>query len=174
MTARSITLPPDRAAFPRAACTSPGLSNQVARRLDKRLNGLAVKLGLTYTRYADDMTFSGNDNFKGRVGYLMARVRHIAQDEGFIINGKKNRVLRRSTAQKVTGLVVNDRPGVSRQEVRRLRAILHRARHEGLDQQNRTGRPNFPAWLEGKIAYVGMVRPEVGAKLKAQLQQLFK
>src|SRR5262249_45678188 len=102
----------------------------------------------------------------------MARVRHLAGEEGFTVKARKSRVLRRNTAPRVTGLVVNDRPSASRKEIRRLRAILHRARTEGLDRQNRDGRPNFRTWLEGKIAYVGMVRPEIGAKLKAQLQKL--
>jgi len=158
--------------LPQGACTSPGLSNQVARRLDRRLAGLAAKLGITYTRYADDISFSGDAALDTRVGYLMARVRHVAEEEGFTINARKSRVLRRNTAQRVTGLVVNDKPSVSRREMRRLRAILHRARTQGLDRQNRDGRPNFRSWLEGKIAYVGMVRPEVGAKLRAQLQAL--
>ncbi len=144
--------------LPQGACTSPGLSNQVARRLDRRLAGLAAKLGLTYTRYADDLTFSGDEALEKRVGYLMARVRHVAQDEGFTVNESKTRVLRRSTAQMVTGLVVNDRPGVPRDEVRRLRAILHRARSTGLDGQNRENRPDFRAWLRGKIAFVRMAR----------------
>ncbi len=158
--------------LPQGACTSPGLSNQVARRLDRRLGGLAAKLGITYTRYADDLTFSGDKELEGRIGYLMARVRHIAQDEGFAVNEAKSRVLRRSTAQVVTGLVVNSRPGVARAEVRRLRAILHRARTEGLDRQNREGRRDFVAWLRGKIAFVGMGRPEVGAALLQELENV--
>jgi retron-type reverse transcriptase len=158
--------------LPQGACTSPGLSNQVARRLDKRLSGLAAKLGLSYTRYADDLTFSGNDELKERVGYVMARVRHIAGECGFSVNEKKSRVLRRNTAQRVTGLVVNDRPGVSRREVRRLRAILHRARTEGLAKQNRENHPDFRAWLLGKIAYVSMARPETGARLRKELERL--
>jgi retron-type reverse transcriptase len=156
--------------LPQGACTSPGLSNQVARRLDRRLRGLAGRLGLTYTRYADDLTFSGDLSFGDRVGYVIARVRHIAADEGFVVKESKTRVLRRGGAQVVTGLVVNDRPGVPRPEVRRLRAILHRARFEGLDAQNRAGHPNFRAWLRGKIAYVAMVQPEVGARLQAEYQ----
>jgi hypothetical protein len=158
--------------LPQGACTSPALSNQVARRLDKRLNGLAVKLGLTYTRYADDLTFSGGAEANARVGYLMARVRHLAEDEGFTVNGKKSRAQRRNTAQQVTGLVVNDRVGVRRRDVRRLRAILHRARTEGLEKQNRGGRPHFRAWLRGMIAYVSMARPDVGARLLAELNAL--
>jgi retron-type reverse transcriptase len=158
--------------LPQGACTSSGLSNQVARRLDRRLSGLAAKLGLTYTRYADDLTFSGNEGMESRVGYLMARVRHMAQDEGFTVNEAKTRVQRRNTAQMVTGLVVNDRPGVRRDEVRRLRAILHRARTEGLDRQNRQNLPDFRAWLRGKIAFVRMARPEVGDRLLAQLEAI--
>jgi retron-type reverse transcriptase len=158
--------------LPQGACTSPALSNQVARRLDKRLGGLARKLDLTYTRYADDLTFSGDASLESRVGYLLARIRHIAEAEGFTVNEEKSRVQRRNTAQRVTGLVVNDRPNVSRKEVRRLRAILHRARTEGLDQQNRGGRHHFRAWLQGKIAYVSMVRPELGRKLREQFSTL--
>ena len=102
----------------------------------------------------------------------MARVRHIAAEEGFTVNEKKTRVLRRHTAQRVTGLVVNHHPAVPRKEIRRLRAILHHARAEGLQQQDRSGRPNFRAWLEGKIGYVSMVQPEVGRKLREQLDAL--
>ena len=80
--------------------------------------------------------------------------------------------MRRSAAQTVTGVVVNDKPSVSRDELRRLRAILHRAKTQGVDAQNRDGRPNFRAWLEGKIAFVSMVRPDTGAKLKAALDAL--
>lgn len=158
--------------LPQGACTSPALSNQVARRLDRRLHGLAEKLGLTYTRYADDLTFSGDDSLNRRIGYLMARVRHIALDEGYLVNEKKSRVLRRNTAQIVTGLVVNERPSVRRRELRRLRAILHRARTEGLERQNRDGKPNFVAWLQGKIAYIRMSRPELGAKMQEELQRV--
>jgi retron-type reverse transcriptase len=158
--------------LPQGACTSPALSNQVARRLDKRVGGLAKKLNLAYSRYADDLTFSGSADLEPRVGYLLARVRHLAADEGFAVNGKKTRVLRRSTAQKVTGLVVNDKPAVPRKELRRLRALLHRARREGLDQQNRNGRPNFHAYLRGKLAYIQMVQPTVGTKLMEQFERL--
>jgi hypothetical protein len=158
--------------LPQGASTSPGLSNQVARKLDKRLLGVAAKLGLTYTRYADDITFSGGPELANKIGWLLAKVRNVAREEGFAVNEKKTRVMRRSTAQSVTGVVVNDKPSIDRAELRRLRAILHRARTEGLDAQNREGRPNFRAWLTGKIAFVSMVRPDAGAKLKAALDAL--
>jgi RNA-directed DNA polymerase len=159
-------------ALPQGAPTSPSLSNQVARKLDKRLLGVAAKLGITYTRYADDLTFSGPEELVGKIGWLLAKVRHVAREEGFKVNEKKTRIMRRSAAQTVTGIVVNDKPSISREELRRLRAILHRAKTEGLDAQNRDGRPDFMAWIMGKIAFVNMVRPDVGAKLKAAFDSL--
>jgi retron-type reverse transcriptase len=158
--------------LPQGACTSPALSNLVSRRLDRRLAGIAAKLGWTYTRYADDLTFSASGEPAGKVGYLMARVRHIAQDEGFSVNGKKTRVQRQNARQSVTGVVVNRRPGAPRQLVRRLRAILHRAGREGLAKQNREGLPHFESWLAGMVAYVNMLQPEQGRKLRSALAAL--
>ncbi len=156
-------------ALPQGACTSPALSNRAARKLDARLSGLAGRLGWTYTRYADDATFSASGEPARSVGYLLARVRHISQDEGFAVNEKKTRVLRQNTAQLVTGIVVNRRPAAPRKLVRRLRAILHRAQSEGLAAQNRRGLPNFDAWLGGMVAYVAMVNPEQGRSLQSKL-----
>jgi retron-type reverse transcriptase len=155
--------------LPQGARTSPAISNQIARRLDRRLAALAKKLGLNYTRYADDLTFSAGQGFREKVGYLLARVRHVVGDEGFAVNPKKTRVRRPNARQVVTGLVVNAAPAVPRDVVRRLRAILHRAKAEGLAAQNRGGHPNFRGWVEGMIAYVSMVSPAVGANLRAAL-----
>jgi len=137
------------------------------------LLGVAAKLDLAYTRYADDLTFSGgNEQLASKIGWLLAKVWHVAQEEGFVVNEKKTRVMRQSTAQMVTGVVVNEKPSIDREELRRLRAILHRAKTEGLDAQNREERLNFRSWLVGKIAFVSMVRPDVGAKLKTALNTL--
>lgn len=158
--------------LPQGACTSPALSNLAARRLDSRLTGIAQKMNWTYTRYADDLTLSARAESSQLVGYMLARVRHIAQDEGFAVNEQKTRVQRRSTAQRVTGIVVNERPGVPRVTVRRLRAILHRAKIEGLDAQNRQHIPHFRAWLGGMIAYVSMVNAKQGRPLAAAMAAL--
>ncbi|HLY11466.1 MAG TPA: reverse transcriptase family protein [Planctomycetota bacterium] len=165
-------------ALPQGACTSPALSNLLAWGLDRRLGGVAAKLGWTYTRYADDLTFSGDTLVpKGEkdprsVAWLLARTRHVCEDEGFEVNQKKVRVQRRNSAQTVTGIVVNDKPSTPRSERRRLRAILHHARFEGLERQNREGRADYVAWLRGHVAYVMMVNPEQGRKLKLRLDAL--
>jgi hypothetical protein len=152
--------------LPQGAGTSPALSNLVCRNLDRRLRGLAASLHLRYTRYADDLTFSGGRQLQQKVGWLLARVQEIVESEGFRLRHEKTRVQRQNVAQKVTGLIVNDRPGVPRAEVRRLRSILHRARTEGLEAQNRDGRENFRAWLEGRIAWIRQSRPAAGEVLR--------
>jgi hypothetical protein len=135
-------------------------------------------LGWTYTRYADDLTFSGDalvpkgEKNPKSVAWLLARARHIVEDEGYAPNEKKLRVQRRNTAQSVTGIVVNEKVSAPRAERRRLRAILHRARFEGLAAQNRGKRPDFAAHLRGRVAYVSMVNPEQGNKLKVRLDAL--
>lgn len=161
-------------ALPQGACSSPSLSNLAARRLDARLSGLAARLGgWTYSRYADDLTFSAADRpAAARAGALLASVRVIIAAEGFRPNEAKTRGDRPHTAQTVTGIVVNARPGVPRETVRRLRAILHRARTEGLEAQNREDRPDFAAWLDGMIAYVSMVNPEQGRPLREAREAL--
>jgi retron-type reverse transcriptase len=159
-------------ALPQGACTSPALSNLIARRLDSRLSGLARRLGWAYTRYADDMTFSADEPAAPLVGYLLARVRHIVAAEGFVLNESKTRVQRRNTAQNVTGVVVNDRPAVPRKLVRRLRAILHQSRRTGLAAQNRQQRTNFEAYLRGMIAYIAMINPQQARPLQDGLRAL--
>jgi retron-type reverse transcriptase len=138
----------------------------VVRRLDARLAGQAEKIGWTYTRYADDMTFSAQSEMRSHVGYLVARIRHYAEQEGFALNESKTRVLERNASQRVTGVVVNDRAGVPRKLVRRLRAILHRADGEGLEAQNRFGHHDFPSWVAGMIAYIRMVNQAQGSSLE--------
>jgi retron-type reverse transcriptase len=154
-------------ALPQGACTSPAISNLVCRKLDRRLAGAAAKLGWRYTRYADDLTFSADLAGADQLSLVLSRVRAIVRDEGFLINDAKGRVQRAARRQSVTGIVVNDKLGVPREELRRLRAILHGAQKTGLAAQNREGRPDFSAWLLGKIAYVAMVDPAKGAALRA-------
>jgi retron-type reverse transcriptase len=161
-------------ALPQGACTSPALSNLISRRLDARLSGIAAKLGWRYTRYADDMSFSADAaaSLQEKTGYLLARIRHIVQEEGFTVNEAKTRVLKTSASMHVTGLVVNERIGVRRREVRKLRAILHNAAKHGLASQNRDDHPHFESQLRGRIAFVEMVNPGQARDLVEAFQNL--
>lgn len=159
--------------LPQGACTSPALSNLISRKMDSRLAGIARKMNWTYTRYADDVSLSCRADPSPKVGYVLARLRHIAQDEGFAVNEKKTRILRKHRRQAVTGVVVNtDTPRAPRDLVRTLRAILHNAKKTGLAAQNRAKKPHFEAWLRGMIAYVHGINPAQADRLKRDLDAL--
>jgi retron-type reverse transcriptase len=153
--------------LPQGACTSPAITNAICRRLDRRLMGLAARHGYAFTRYADDLTFSGNN--PKPVGRLLRSVRSILAAEGLTEHPRKTRVMRRSRRQEVTGLTVNARPSVSRKEIRKLRAILHNAAKHGLVSQNRDNRPDFAAYLKGRVEFVCMVDPNRAARFRAML-----
>ena len=158
--------------LPQGACTSPSITNLLCRRLDRRLAGLARRHRFSYTRYADDLTFSGDN--RAAVGRLMRSVRAVIAAEGFFENDKKTRVMGRGRRQEVTGVVVNQRPAVARDEVRKLRAVLHNAARHGLSSQNRTQHPDFAAHLQGRVAFIEMVDPPRGARLRVLLQRALK
>lgn len=133
------------------APTSPALCNLVTKKLDRRLSGMSQKLGFVYTRYADDLTFSGSDPSK--VKHLLGLVSKIVTAEGFRLNRGKTQVMRRGNRQQVTGVTVNESLGLSRKARRVLRAELHKMRQgEGSD-------PAKTARLQGKIAYLRMLNP---------------
>ncbi|MEU8819623.1 reverse transcriptase family protein [Actinoplanes sp. NPDC048796] len=157
--------------LPQGAPTSPALANLCAFRLDRRLSGLADRFGLTYGRYADDLAFSGT-LADGRVARLVALAGQIAREEGFRVHPGKTRVRRRSQRQELTGLVVNDRPAVRREDYDRLRAILHDAATHGLAAANREGHPDFAAHLAGRVAWMSRHHPSRAAKLKGLLDRV--
>ena len=150
--------------LPQGAPTSPSITNAICLRLDLRLAGLAKKLGLRYTRYADDLTFSwrGEGEPEGNlVGRLLKCVELIVTAEGFRVNRKKTRVMRRGSRQKVTGLVVNEAPGrpparVPRQMQRKLRAALHNR------EKGKPGKGESLDVLRGWAAYIHMTDPARG------------
>jgi hypothetical protein len=88
------------------------------------------------------------------------------REEGFEINSDKTRFFRRGRCQRVTGVVVNDVMGLSRQERRRLRAMIHHHRRDIA-----AGKPDHDrlAYLRGKLAYLAMLNPGQAEKLRARL-----
>ena len=141
------------------APTSPGICNALVLRLDHRLAGLARKQGLAYTRYADDLSFSG-DLSREAAHRIRVTVQRIVEEEGFKVNADKTRLMGRGTRQIVTGVVVNQVLGLSRQERRRLRAMAHQLGRDGGNADATRG-----ARLEGKIAYLSMLNPEQAARI---------
>jgi hypothetical protein len=155
--------------LPQGAPTSPALSNLVAWRLDCRLGALAEAFGASMTRYADDLAFSGDETFARSLPFFLPQAGAIALEEGFCVNHRKTRVMRRGRRQDLCGVVVNEKPNAPRRERDRLRAVLFNVARFGLESQNRDGHPDFRRHLEGKVAWVAALNGAVGAKLKARL-----
>jgi RNA-directed DNA polymerase len=154
--------------LPQGAPTSPAIANLAAFGLDRRLGGLAATYSATYTRYADDLAFSGGHRLGRHQLQLVERVRRIVVAEGFRVNDAKTRVRTAGERQAVAGLVVNDHPQVPREEYDRLRAVLHDASVNGPAAANRAGHPDFRSHLLGRIGWVATGSSTRAAKLQRQ------
>lgn len=159
--------------LPQGSPASPAITNVLCRRMDKRLRGMARMLGFAYTRYADDLTFSSPSK-DADVGRLLRRVRFVLRQEGFTEHEGKTRVLRRGRRQEVTGIVVNTKPSVPRDVLRRFRALLFQLEKDGPQGKRWAGRENertLPAAV-GFAAYVTMVDPARGKPLLQQARRI--
>jgi retron-type reverse transcriptase len=149
--------------LPIGAPTSPALLNRVLLKTDEILSDAAATRSVRYTRYADDLSFSGGDEAVQMLGIARRTLAQI----GLELDPRKTNIFRRGRRQVVTGLVVNDQVSVPRRIRRRRRAAVHRAEHgqvplwhdqeQGLDA------------LQGRLAFVRMVHPEEGAALMKRL-----
>ncbi|MET0965794.1 MAG: reverse transcriptase family protein [Nakamurella sp.] len=153
--------------LPQGAASSPRLANLVAFSLDRRLDAYARAAGVRYTRYADDLTFSGGQALVRRAAALTVAVEKIVGQEGFRVNPAKTRRRRADQRQLVTGIVVNDRVNVARPDFDRLRAVLHDCRVSGPVVANRQGHPAFREHLLGRISWVTALNPGRGNRLRA-------
>ncbi len=161
-----------RAHLPQGAPTSPALANLCAYRLDCRLTGLAAATGAVYTRYADDLAFSGGEDFSRRVRRFCLHACATALEEGFAVCHRKTRIMHAGVRQHLAGIVVNERPNVRRADFDRLKATLVNCRQHGPAGQNRAGLVNFRAHLLGRISFVEMVHPSRGKRLRRIFEQI--
>jgi hypothetical protein len=158
--------------LPQGAPTSPALANLCCYRMDCRLAGLAKSAGAEYTRYADDLAFSGDEEFERRVDRFSTHVAVILQEEGFAASHHKTRIMRRGVRQQLTGLVVNQRINVKRVDFDRLKATLTNCVRLGPESQNREAHPNFKEHLEGRIGFAEMVNPDKARRLRKLWEQI--
>ena len=158
--------------LPQGAPTSPALANLLAWRLDLRLDGLARHADGHYTRYADDLAFSGGERFAAGLGRFREVVGTIVSEEGFALNEAKTRIMVRSARQRVTGVVVNAHCNIGRAEFDALKAMLHNCARFGPDGQNRTGVADFRRYLDGRVAWVEQVNPARGTRLRGIFEKI--
>ena len=160
-----------RYALPQGSPCSPILTNIVCHNLDWKLNGLARRFHLRYSRYADDITFSSDQNVYQEDGEFMTELRKIVAEQNFTLNEKKTRLQKRGSRQEVTGLVVSDRVNVAREYVRDLDNLLYIWERHGRDsafakfiaryipkQDLHRKEADMVAVIQGKLMYLRMVK----------------
>jgi len=157
--------------LPQGAPTSPALANLLCMRLDWRLDGLARRFGAVYTRYADDLTFSGGPEFRRDMRRFVPLVHRILRQERLAPAPGKLRFARKGGRQRVTGIVVNEKPNTPAHDYRLLRATLHNCVRHGPASQNRAEHPRFREHLLGRIAHHAHVNPRRGAQLRASFER---
>lgn len=158
--------------LPQGAPTSPALANRIAYRVDCRLSGLAESAGAAYTRYADDLAFSGDDTFAQRTDRFAAHVAAILEEEGFAVNFRKTRVMKQGVRQHLAGLVTNVKLNIRREDFDMLKAILTNCVRGGPEGQTFAGHGRFREHLAGRIAFVESVHAARGAKLREIFQRI--
>jgi RNA-directed DNA polymerase len=168
--------------LPQGAPTSPIISNMICARLDAKLQQLAKKHQCTYSRYADDITFSTNrSKFPSAFAHLSDigqvdignELSSMIQENGFRVNSRKTRLQLKQQRQEVTGLTVNRYPNVQRRFIKQVRGMLHAWDKYGLDStakryyekyagikyvDPKEYRPPFEKVVWGKIQFIGMVK----------------
>ena len=172
-----------RFVLPQGSPVSPLLTNAICDSLDHQLAGLARRFGLTYTRYADDITFSSMHHVYHADGEFISELHRIIQRQGFTINDKKTRLHKRGTRQEVTGLVVNQRANVTRQYMADLRNLFYMWERYGYTLAFHKWREHYrkhgPAHshpvsmfqvIYGKLNYLRMIR----GKDDSVVRSLFK
>lgn len=170
--------------LPQGAPTSPMVTNMICGKMDSQLQRLAKDCKATYTRYADDITFSTTlKDFSPHLAYIVdygdnekvmlgESLLNIIKENGFSVNEKKTRLQTRGNHQEVTGLTINQFPNVDRRFVRQVRAMLHAWAKFGLESAQKEfeekyhqkarfsgkDKPHFQDVLKGKIEFIGMVK----------------
>jgi RNA-directed DNA polymerase len=158
--------------LPQGAPTSPALANVCCYWLDCRLAALAKSAGAAYTRYADDLAFSGGVEFEKSAERFGVHVAAVLMEEGFTVHHRKTRVMRQGVRQHLAGLVTNQRPNIVRRDFDRLKAVLTNCVRSGPESQNREGRPRFRPHLEGRVAFVEMINRGKGKRLREILERV--
>ncbi len=160
--------------LPQGSPASPMITNIICRNMDKRIHGLCQKLGVTYTRYADDMSFSyvgSIDNFA--IGSFLSSINKIIEAEGFHMKEEKTHILRKNNRQYITGIVINNEEiGVPKKWVKILKASIHNAqklRDSGGSVPNKTIHE-----ISGKIAWLKSVNAKRYQKTISQGTEFLK
>ncbi len=118
-----------RGSLPQGAPTSPCISNLIFKNIDEEINDYISRFNINYTRYADDMIFSGNIEIK----YIYTFVKKILFDNEFKINSNKTKLISSNHRQTVTGIVVNNKLQVDKLKRKKVRQELYFIKMYGIN-----------------------------------------
>lgn len=172
--------------LPQGAPTSPFLSNIICQKLDFRLNALALRFGMKYSRYADDITFSSNENVFNKNSAFIPELYKVIEEQNFFINNKKIRLQNKHSKQSVTGIIVNKKANLPKKYSKKIRMFLYYWETYGYDKanfiyNNYIVKDNYHIqyslknYLEGKLLFLKMVKGETDScysKLKTRYDLL--
>lgn len=158
--------------LPQGSPASPAISNLIAFKLDNKIQGLAAKFNFTYTRYADDLSFSTSKENEKNMASLLFFLKKIIEAEGFTMHPAKTHIMRKGNMQKVTGIVVNEKLNVQRDQLRKFRAFLHSVESHGWKDKKWGNARNLINAVDGYINFVNMVNRGKAAAFKVQLERI--
>lgn len=158
--------------LPQGAPTSPRLANIYCKKLDCRMNGLCKKYNARYSRYADDITISGNKNIKN----CLKIVNNIIQEEGFTLNDRKTRIQKKGQRQEVTGLNLNSgKVTIPKKYKRELEQEIYYCKKFGVSshlEHIQVKKAFYKEHLYGKAYFINMIEPEVAKKILEELDSI--
>ena len=139
--------------LPQGAPSSPAITNILMYDFDEAVGSWCRERGISYTRYCDDMTFSG--------GFVRGDLKKM----GFLLNEQKTKIQRPGSQQSVTGIVVNEKPNISAAYRRKLRQELFYCRKFGVAEHLRkigleVTEETYLQHLLGKVNYVLQIRSD--------------
>ncbi|MBQ5601462.1 MAG: RNA-directed DNA polymerase [Clostridia bacterium] len=162
--------------LPQGAPSSPVITNIVMRDFDETVGAWCEEKGISYTRYCDDMTFSGDFDEKAVIDFVKEELRK----KRLLLNYKKTSLTNRGGRQTVTGIVVNEKPNITSEYRRKLRQEVYYCQKYGVSEHTkRIGEADAKKYLRGllgRVSYALQIRPDDAwlVKAKCELLKLIK
>jgi len=138
--------------------TSPFLANMCFESVDKKLIDLSKQNNMAYSRYADDMVFSTNDDVDPDA--FIKEAYKIIGREGYRVNDEKTKIMRDGKTKKICGIIVSDKLNIPRDVRKRLRAMIHNSLNNGIESQAKESM-DFIKFMDGYLAYIRPINPEL-------------
>jgi len=158
--------------LPQGSPCSPAISNIICKKMDYRLDGLASKYGFTYSRYVDDITFSGDKEQFSKITSILNYSKKIVKSESFTLHSDKLRLMKRHQRQEVTGVIVNEKPNINKKSLKRFRALIYQIEKDGIKGKSWNGGLNVLAEIDGFANFIYQIDKEKGKIYKERVSNI--